>query len=429
MIVELVVLFGVMLLFIAIGTPVFIAMVLSEAAYIIGFWPKVPVMVVTQGFIEGINNYHFAAIIFFFLAGEIMNVGGITERLLRFARACFGHIPGGLSHVNIISSMVFAGVSGSVMADVSAIGSILIPAMKREGYPGAYSAAVTSASATIGPMIPPSVPLVLFGLFSMTSIGRLFIAGIVPGILMGVFLLAASYIISKRRKYPAAPWAGFTELLRATMGSIIALIMPLIVVVGLVGGVATVTEVGAVAAAYALIVSMFVYRELSVVRLWKVMCKVGIDGAKVLIIVSIAGLFIWIIGNMGVGRALSHWISGVTSNPTLVLGLMALVILVGGMFLDPVTVFVVFVPMMVPTAAALGISFTQMGVVAVLANLLGLGTPPVGMVVFICAAQAEAPVHQVFKEITPFLGALFLLLILLILFPQLSLWLPQVLMG
>jgi tripartite ATP-independent transporter DctM subunit len=358
-----------------------------------------------------------------------MNAGGITDRLLRFARACFGSIPGGLSHVNILSSMVFAGVSGSVMADASAIGSIMIPAMKREGYPGDYSAAVTSASATIGPVIPPSIPLVLFGLFAMTSIGRLFVAGIVPGILMGMFLLVASYIISRARKYPATQWVGLTELFHATMGAVLALLMPLIVVVGLVGGVATVTEVGAVAAAYALIVSMFIYRELGLDRLWQVMCKVGIDGSKVLIIVTVAGLFIWIIGNMNVGKVLADWIGGVTTNPTLILGLMALVLLIGGMFLDPITVFVIFVPMMVPTAAAVGINLTQMGVVAVLANLLGLGTPPVGMVVFLCAAQAEAHVHHVFKEIMPFLGALFVLLVLLIIFPQLSLWLPQLLMD
>ncbi len=427
MIAELVVLFGVMLAFMALGTPVFISMALAEAAYVIAFWPKVPIMVVAQGFIQGLNNYHFAAIVFFFLAGEIMNAGGITDRLLRFTRACFGHIPGSLSHVNILASMVFAGVSGSAMADASAIGSIIIPAMKREGYSGAYSAAVTSASATIGPVIPPSIPLVLFGLFAMTSIGRLFIAGIIPGILMGVFLLIASYLISRARNYPATAWVGFVELLRATMSSILALIMPLIVVVGLVGGVATVSEVGAVAAAYAVIVSMFIYRELSLGKLWQVMCKVGSDGAKVLIIVSIAGLFIWIIGNMGVARLLAGWIGSLTSDPRLILALMAMALLIGGTVLDPVTLFAVFVPIMVPTAAVASINLTQLGVVAVLATMLGLITPPVGMLVFLTSAQATAPAHHVFKELIPFLGALLLLLVALIVFPQLSLWLPDLL--
>jgi tripartite ATP-independent transporter DctM subunit len=427
MIAELVVLFGVMLIFMALGTPVFISMALAEAAYIISFWPKVPIMVIAQGFIQGLNNYHFTAIVFFFLAGEIMNAGGITERLLRFTRACFGHIPGSLSHVNILASMVFAGVSGSSMADASAIGSIIIPAMKREGYPGAYSAAVTSASATIGPVIPPSIPLVLFGLFAMTSIGRLFIAGVIPGILMGVFLLIASYLISRARKYPATAWMGFAELFRATISSILALVMPLIVVIGLVGGVATVSEVGAVAAAYAVIVSMFIYRQLSLGKLWQVMCKVGADGAKVLIIVSIAGLFIWIIGNMGVARVVAGWIGSLTSDPRMVLALMALVLLIGGTVLDPVTLFAVFVPIMVPTALVVHINLTQLGVVAVLATMLGLITPPVGMLVFLTSAQASTTAYYVFKELIPFLGSLLLLLVALILFPQLSLWLPELL--
>jgi len=429
MIIELVLLFGVMLVFMALGTPVFISMALAEAAYIVAFWPKVPIMVVAQGFVQGLNNYSFTAIVFFFLAGEIMNAGGITDRLLRFTRACIGHIPGGLSHVNIMASMVFAGVSGSAMADASAIGSIIIPAMKREGYSGSYSAAVTAASATIGPVIPPSIPLVLFGLFAMTSVGRLFIAGIIPGILMGVFLLIASYFISRRRKYPATAWVGFGEVLRATMSSILALIMPLIVVVGLVGGVATVSEVGAIAAAYSLIVSMLVYQELKPGELWRVICKVSADSAKVLIIVSIAGLFIWIIGNMGVAKVLAVWIESLTSDPKLVLALMAVALLLGGMVLDPVTLFAVFVPIMVPTAAVVGIDLTQMGVIATLATMLGLLTPPVGMLVFLTSAQATAPVHHVFKELVPFLGALLLLLAALIIFPQLSLWLPGLLLG
>ncbi|MBU0463097.1 MAG: TRAP transporter large permease [Proteobacteria bacterium] len=429
MINELSVLFGTMLIFMVAGVPVFFCMAIAEIAYIAVFWPKVPLMVVAQGFVLGLNNYHFAAIVFFFLAGEIMNSGGITKRLLRFTGACFGHIHGGLSHVNILASMVFAGVSGSSMADASSIGAIMVPAMKREGYSGAYAAAVTAASATIGPVIPPSIPLVLFGLFAMTPISRLFIAGVIPGILMGVFLLITSYLISRARKYPATAWVGFNELAKSMLGSLAALIMPLIIIVGLVGGIATVTEVGAIAAAYALIVSMLIYRELNIGKLWQIFCKVGIDAAKILIIVSIAGLFIWIIGNMGVARVLSTWIGSITSDPTLVLALMAVVLLIGGTVMDPVTLFAVFVPIMVPTAAAVGINYTHMGVVAVLSTMLGLITPPVGMLVFLTSTQAEAPVHHVFKELIPFLGALFLLLGALIIFPQLSLWLPELLLD
>lgn len=428
MVIEVVVLFGVLLILMIFGIPVFLSMAAATAAYTIVFWPKVPLMVVAQGFIQGLDNYNFAAIVFFFLAGEVMNAGGISDRLLRFARACFGHIRGGLSHVNILASMVFAGVSGSALADASAVGSIMIPAMKRAGYSSAYSAAVTGVSAIIGPVIPPSIPMVIFGLFAMTSIGKLFLAGVVPGVLMGIFLLVASYLISRVRNYPATPWAGWHAVFRASADSILALIMPVVIVAGLVAGVATVGEIGAVAAGYAIIVSMVFYRSLSIVDLWRSICKVGIGSCGVLIIVSVAGLFIWIIGNMGIAKALANGIGSLTSDPTVVLTLIVVALLIGGTILDPVTLFIVFVPILVPTAKVVGIDLTHFGVVAVLATMLGLVTPPVGILIFLTSAQASAPVRLVIREMIPFVSALFVLLAALIVFPGLTLWLPQLLM-
>jgi tripartite ATP-independent transporter DctM subunit len=427
--IELLVLLGSMVVLICVGVPVFVAMGLAEAFYIIFYWPEVPLMVVAQMYVQGLNNYHFTAILFFFLAGEVMNCGGITDRLLAFSRACIGHIRGGLSHVNIVASMIFAGVSGSAMADASAIGSVIIPAMKREGYHGSYAAAVTAASSTIGPVIPPSVPLVLFGLFSLTSIGRLFIAGILPGLLMGLFLLVASYAISRRRAYPSTPWPGLRATVRAALAASLALAMPLIVVIGLVGGVATVSEVGAVAAAYGIVVSTLVYRTMTLSDLWRVACKVGLDGARVMIIVSVAGLFIWIVGNMGVAQSLADRIVSITTNPQVVLALMAFALLLAGTVLDPITLFVVFVPILVPTARTVGIDMIQMGVVSVLATLLGLITPPVGILVFVTSAQAGAPVFSVFREMIPFALALILLMAALILVPALTTGLPNLLMG
>jgi tripartite ATP-independent transporter DctM subunit len=428
MLFEVIVLFGVLLIFMIVGSPVFLSMALATTAYTLVFWPKVPLMVVAQGFIQGLDNYNFAAIVFFFLAGEVMNAGGISDRLLRFTKACFGHIRGGLSHVNILASMVFAGVSGSALADASAIGSIMIPAMKREGYSSAYSAAVTAASAIIGPVIPPSIPMVIFGLFAMTSIGKLFLAGIVPGVLMGLFLLSASYFVSRSRDYPATQWAGWREIIRAGVNSFLALIMPLVVVAGLVGGLATVGEIGAVAAGYAIFVSMVFYQKLSFANLWQVICKVGFDSCKVLIIVSVAGLFIWIVGNMGIAKALASWIGSLTSDPMLILALIAIALLIGGTLLDPVTLFVVFVPILVPTARIVGIDLTHFGIVAVLATMLGLITPPVGILIFLTSAQASTPARMIIKELLPFIMALFLLLAALIMFPKLTLWLPQLLM-
>ena len=215
MIGELALLFGVMIGLLLLGLPIFFAIGAAGAAYAVVFAPKVPLMVIGQRFVNGLDSYDFAAIPFFFLAGEIMNRGGISARLLRFARAAIGHIRGGLSHVNVLASMVFAGVSGSAAADASAIGSVMIPAMKREGYPAAYAASVTAASATIGPMIPPSIPLVIYALFAQQSVGQMFLAGVLPGLGMGLLLLGASIWISRRRGYPSRPWQGWGELVRA----------------------------------------------------------------------------------------------------------------------------------------------------------------------------------------------------------------------
>ena len=429
MIAELTVLFGVMLLGLGLGVPVFFAMALASAAYALVFWPKLPVMVIGQGFMQGLDSYNYAAIAFFFLAGEIMNTGGISRRLLDLARAAVGHIRGGLSHVNILASMVFAGVSGSAVADASAIGSVMVPAMRREGYTPAYAAAVTAASATIGPVIPPSIPLVVFGLFAGASIGKLFLAGVIPGLLMGAFLLTASYLISLRRGYPSTAWQGWRRLLATAGNAVLALLIPVIVVVGLVGGIATTTELGAVAAVYAIVVSVGIYRDLDLAGLRRSVCRAALDSCRVLVIISVAGIFLWIIANMGLARALAGAVTAFSDNPTLVLAVIAILLLCLGTILEPVTLLVVVVPILTPAALAVGIDVVQLGVVAVLATLIGLITPPVGFLIYLSAAQAEARAAAVVAELTPFLGALLLLLACLVLFPSWTLWLPGLFLG
>ena len=429
MIAELLILFGVKLLALGLRVPVFLAMALGSAAYGLVFWGKVPLPVFGQGFVQGLDSYSFAAILFFFLAGELMNVGGITERLMRFARALVGPIRGGLSHVNILASMVFAGVSGSAVADAAAVGSVMIPAMKREGYSAAYAAAVTAAAATIGPVIPPSIPFVVYGLFALVSVGKLFLAGVIPGLLMGVFLLIASYLISRRRDYPATAWAGWRELVAAFADAFFALLMPVIVIVGLISGVATVNEVGAIAVVYAIVVGAFVYRQLDLSKIWHAFCRSGVDACKVLIIVATSGIFVWIVGNMGLARALAGWVSGLTGDPMLVLAIFTLVLLAAELILEPVITLVVLVPLMIPSASAVGIDLIQLGVVSVLATLIGMIVPPIGFLIYLSAAQAQAPVPQVVRELLPFVAALLLLLALLVAFPELSLFFPRLVMG
>lgn len=426
MILEFLVLFGVMLLAMAIGVPIFLSLGMSAAAYVLIFWPKVPLMVIAQGFVHGVESYSLVAIPLFFLAGEIMNAGGINDRLMRFARACLGHVRGGLSHVNICASMVFAGVSGSALADASAVGSVMIPAMKRGGYPAAYAAAVTAASSVIGPIIPPSIPMVMFGMYAMVSVGKLFIAGVVPGLLMGIFLMAAASIVARRRNYPSTEWSGWKELRNAFIGSWSALAMPLIVILGIVGGIATVTEVAAIAAAYALIVSL-AYRQASPRALWRACVRAAVDSCRVLIIISICGLFIWIIGNMGAARIVADSLLAITKTPMILLAIMAAFLLVASTVIEGVVLLIVFVPLMIPAARLVGIDLIHMGVVTVLATLIGLILPPIGILIYVTATQAGARAYDVVVELVPFIIALVLLLAFLIVFPQLSLWLPGLL--
>lgn len=423
MIAEVLVLFGGMLLAMAIGVPIFLSLGLSAAAYIVVFWPKVPLMVVAQGFVQGLDSYSLVAIPLFFLAGEIMNAGGINERLMRFARACLGHVRGGLSHVNILASMVFAGVSGSALADASAVGSVMIPAMKRGGYPAAYAAAVTAAASTIGPVIPPSIPMVMFGMYAMVSVGKLFIAGVVPGLLMGVFLMAAASIVARRRNYPATDWSGWRELRDAFLGSWSALAMPLIVIFGIIGGIATVTEVAAIAAAYAIVVSLL-YRQVAMGTLWRAGVRAAVDSCRVLIIISICGLFIWIVGNMGAARIVASGLLSISREPTVLLALMAVFLVLASTLVEGVVLLIVFVPLMIPAARLAGIDLIHMGVVTVLSTLIGMILPPIGILIFVTAAQAGARAYEVVVELVPFIVALVLLLACLIVFPQLSLWLP-----
>ncbi|MEQ8500211.1 MAG: TRAP transporter large permease [Sneathiellaceae bacterium] len=429
MIGELALLFGVLIGLLLLGLPIFFAIGVSGAAYAIVYAPKVPLMIVGQRFVNGLDSYDFAAIPFFFLAGEIMNRGGISARLLRFARAAIGHIRGGLSHVNVLASMVFAGVSGSAAADASAIGSVMIPAMKKEGYPAAYAASVTAASATIGPMIPPSIPLVIYALFAKQSVGQMFLAGVLPGLGMGLVLLAASIWISRRRGYPARPWQGWGEFARAGLTSALALTLPVIVVAGLVSGAATTTEIGAIASAYAVLVTMLVYRELSLPALWEAICTAAVDSCRVLIIIAVAGIFSYIIANMGLAWSLAKIATGMSDDPAIVLAVIMLILLLLGTVLEPVTLLVVIVPILVPTAQAVGIDPIQLGTVAVLATLVGLVTPPVGFLIYLTAAQAQVRAGPVIRELSPFVLVLILLLVALVFIPGLSLWLPRLFFG
>jgi tripartite ATP-independent transporter DctM subunit len=356
-----------------------------------------------------------------------MNQGGITNRLLNFSGAVIGHIKGGLSHVNIVASMIFSGVSGSAAADTSAIGSVLIPSMKKDGFPAAYSAAVTGASSTIGPIIPPSIPLVVYGLLSQESIGKLFLAGAIPGLLMGLYLLVASFIISYRRGYPARKKATFKEFLRASGDAASALLMPFIILGGIISGIVTPTEAGVIAVAYGLLLGCFVYREIKLRDLPRIFGQTMVNTGTILIIIATTGLFAWIVANMGLGELLVNFFLSISTNKWVLLGILNIFFLIWGCFLDPVTAMVILVPILIPLVQQVEINLVHFGVVVVMNLMIGLVTPPVGILLYLTSSMAKERLELVIREMFPFLIALLLVLIICTYLPSLVMWLPNLL--
>ena len=414
-----------MLILMGLSLPIFLAMGITCFLFSLLF--DLPLMVLPQSYVRGLAVYDLLALPFYFLAGDLMNAGGITARLVKFSEALIGHIRGGLSHVTIISSMIFAGVSGSAVADASAIGSVLIPTMKKNGYPSSYVAALTAASSTIGPIIPPSIPMVVYGLLTQVSIGKLFLAGAIPGILMGVYLLVISFHISYRRGYPANQRATLKQLLRSFIDAAPALMMPAIILGGIVIGIVTPTEAGAIAVVYGLVIGCFVYREINVKDLPRIFGQTMVNTATIMIIIATTGLFCRIIANMGLGGVLVKMFQSISTNKWVILAMINLFFLLWGCFLDPVTAMLIIVPILIPLVQQLGIDLVHFGLIVVLNLMIGLVTPPVGILLYLSSSMANVKLGLMLKELVPFLIALFLVLAMSTYIPSIVMWLPNLL--
>jgi len=417
------------LIFSFLGMPIFISMGISSLIYILAFQQKVALLLIIPTNMVGIlESYGFLAIPFFFLAGDLMNTGGITKRLVDFAAALVGHIKGGLSHVSIIANMIMAGVSGSAIADASATGSVLIPAMTKDGYPPEYSAAVLAAAATVGPIIPPSIPMVIYGLLVNVSIGKLFLAGAVPGFLMGLYLIVASYLISKKRNLPARPRATFKQMAWGFLRSFFAIMMPIIIILGIVLGIVTPTEAGVIAVFYALLVGLFVYRELQWKEVPGIFKESMISASYIMVILASSGVFSWLIASMGAGEILVRFFTSISTNKWVILAILNVFFLFWGCLLDPNTGLVVVVPMLMPLIEKLGIDPVHFGVVIILNLMIGLVTPPVGFLTYLTTTIAGAKYEHVARESWVFILALVLALLTSTFIPELVLWLPRTLM-
>lgn len=429
LILQICVLVGTLVICILIRIPVFMSLILSVLMYFALFPQVIHIEVLAQGLVQGLSSYSLAGVMFFFLAGEIMGKGGISRRLIRFFRAAVGHVQGGLSHVNILESMFFAGVSGSALADTSATCSIMVPAMKENGYEPEYATAVTIASSTIGPIIPPSTGLILMGTYTGTNVLRLLMGGLIPGIGMGIFMMAASCVIARKRNYPRDEWRGWRHIWAEFRQNFFALLLPVIMVICLGAGFGTVNEVGAVCCVYAIIVSCLIYRDINIRELLEAVKSAAKMGGKLLCIIGAAGIFNWIVGSLGLRSTLRIILEPMSGSPVLMLFLCILIMLVAGMFIDHTIIMLVIAPLMAPAVSAAGIDLVQFCVITMITCTLGLITPPVGMLIYIGSSIAKVNPAKVVVEVIPFVIAIMVLIVALVFIPQLTLWLPNLLYG
>lgn len=417
-----VLLIGLFLILMGIGVPIAFSLAVSSLIYLL--ISGVPLTIVPQTMFAGINSFVLLAIPAFILAGNLMNNGGITDRIIQFSNASVGRIRGGLGLTNVASSLGFGGISGTALSDTASIGSVMIPAMKKQGYGAGFSAAVTSMSSTVGPMIPPSLPMIIIGTLAGVSIGDLFLAGAVPGILLAVGFLIVTYIISVKRQYPKEEAQPLKAVLKSFLGSFWALLMVIIILWGILGGYFTPTEAAVVAVIYALVIGGLIYRELKWKEVPKILADTIIATAAILLLVGFANLFGWILVSEGIPTAVAESILSITENPILITLLLLLLLIVVGMFLETIAALTILFPVLLPIAASIGMDPVHFGVVMVLTLMIGLSTPPVGVCLFVASDLADVSIGEAFKEMIPFLGVALLVLLCVSFIPSLSLFLP-----
>ena len=373
------------------------------------------------------NNYTILAVPMFVLMANLMNGGAVSNKLFDFCKAMVGRRKGALAYVNILVSLIFSGMSGSAVADASGIGLIEIETMKEDGYDPEFSAAITSATSTVGPIIPPSIPMVIYATLSGTSVGALFLAGIVPGVILCAALAIYVAIISKKRNYPAGKKYTVKEFFKFTLDALPALFTPVILFAGIYGGVMTPTEAGAVAALYALIIALFYYRSIDLKGIWVALRDTALTTGSITIMTAASVVMSYMVAKEGVSQAIASWILSVTTNKYLLLFLIDVIFIALGMILDVSVLQYVFVPLILPVVSALGINLVHFGVVIVLNMMIGLSTPPFGMCLFISSSLSKSKLANVSKEILPMVIVMLIVLMVLTYCPVLVTDLPSLL--
>jgi tripartite ATP-independent transporter DctM subunit len=416
---------GVFLLFVVLGFPIAFSIGLTSALYLAVY--GIPVITLAQKMITGIDTFALLAVPFFILAGNLMNTGGVTRRLFRFATALIGHIPGGLGHANVVASIIFAGMSGAAIADAGGLGTIEIKAMRDEGFDTGFSAAITAASSTIGPIIPPSIPMVLYSAFSNTSVGKLFLAGVIPGLLMGVALMGMVYLISIRRNYPVHAGLRWGEVWASLKEGLLPLMTPVIILGGILGGIFSPTEAAIAASAYALVLGAVIYREIGVRDLMQIFLDTVKTTSIVLFIISNAAIYGWLLAREQVPQNVARLMFSLTTDPQVALLVILVFLLIVGCFLETTAALIILVPILVPAVMQLGVDPVHFGLIMVLDLMIGLITPPVGVVLYIVADIAKISFEETVRATAPFIVPLVAVLLLVTFAPGLVMFLPNLL--
>ena len=418
-------LLGGFLLLIVLGFPIVFSLAITSLLYLAVY--GIPIITMAQKMISGIDTYALLAVPFFILAGNLMNTGGVTRRLFRFASAVVGHIPGGLGHANVLASMIFAGMSGAAIADAGGLGTIEIKAMRDEGFDIGFSAAVTAASSTIGPIIPPSIPMVIYASIANVSVGKLFLAGAVPGILMGLALMIMIYFVAKKRNYPVHAKFSVKEAAISFADGFMPLLTPVIILGGILGGIFSPTEAAIVASAWALVLGTVVYKELKLRDLVSIVMDTIKTTSMVVYIISAAAIFGWLLGREQVPQSVAKLLFSISRDPNVILFIIIIFLLIIGCVMETTAALILLTPILVPSIIELGIDPVHFGLVMVLDLMIGLLTPPVGVVLYITASIAKIPFEEMSRVTAPYLIPLIIVLLISAFVPPVAMTLPNLL--
>ncbi|CTQ53190.1 Neu5Ac permease [Roseibium album] len=411
------------LLLVLLNVPIGIAMIFVSMGYF--YYSGLGLSFATQRMVDGLNSFPMLAVPLFILAAAILNSAGITHHLFGFARALVGHITGGLGHVNVLASLFFSGMSGSALADAGGLGKMEIEAMRKAGYDDEFAGSVTAASSMIGPLVPPSITMVLYGVISNTSIGKLFLGGIVPGVLCAGALMVMVYLIARKRDYPRDPVHKPAEIGSLFIKSLPALLTPIVIVGGIFSGYFSPTEAAAITVLYAILIDLVFYRELTSRRLWDAICETVVTSSAIATIIAGVGLLGWVLAREQAPQQIAQLFLAIADGPVTFLIAVNLMIFVLGAFIESLVILLIVVPILVPVALGFGVDPVHFGIIVVLNLMISILTPPMGMALFVVAQVGEIPFQRLARAILPWLVPPIVVLILVCVFPILATGLPS----